>query len=116
MREKDCPIEQKYGPRIQQGVRGEKFDGGKPLAGLLYADCTVALGQIVDVLTFGANKYEPKGWREVPEANRRYTDALHRHLAAHYSGDVCDDESGLTHLAHAATNIIFLLELEKEKD
>lgn len=97
-------------------MTGEKYDGGKPLMGLLYSDCNQALMSIVKVLTFGANKYEPRGWDAVPNAEERYTDALYRHLSAHHRGDIVDEESGLTHLSHAACNIIFLLELEKEKE
>ncbi len=93
---------------------GHKYDGGKPLMGLLYVDCNSALMDIVNVLTFGAHKYEPRGWKTVENAKERYMDALYRHLAAHHRGELVDAESNLTHLAHAACNLIFLLELEKE--
>jgi hypothetical protein len=51
----------------------------------------------------------------VPEAPRRYTAALLRHLAAREQGEVCDPESGLLHAAHMACNAMFILELELER-
>jgi len=37
---------------------------------------------------------------------------MYRHLNSHHAGEYFDQESGLTHLAHAACNLIFLMELE----
>ncbi len=44
----------------------------------------------------------------------RVLDAALRHLVAYNSGERIDGESGLSHLAHVATNICFLIEYEKE--
>lgn len=95
-------------------TRGDttKFDAGKPMWDLL--DLKV-IERIVEVLTYGAGKYEPNGWRSVPDAKKRYHAALMRHLAAYQSGDYFDNETGLTHLAHAACNIYFLLAFEQEE-
>lgn len=63
--------------------------------------------QVVEVLTFGANKYRDNGWMSVE--THRYQAALMRHFAAYMRGESVDPESGLSHLAHAATNAIFLM-------
>ncbi len=41
---------------------------------------TRAVASIVDVLTFGARKYAPHAWRNVPEGQRRYLAAAYRPL------------------------------------
>jgi len=86
---------------------GRKFDGGKLQYGLLPP---FALKEIVEILTFGAEKYEPDNWKKVPDAKRRYFDAAQRHLWAWKSGEQNDQETGKNHLAHAMCCIMFLLE------
>jgi hypothetical protein len=86
---------------------GRKFDGGKPQYGLLPP---LALRATVDVLTFGAEKYEPDNWKHVPDSKRRYFDAMQRHLWAYKEGEVIDPESGMHHLAHAMCCLMFLYE------
>jgi len=84
-----------------------KFDTGKLRYGLIPPEATKALAE---VLTYGAKKYKPNNWREVDDATR-YIDALYRHLEAWRSGEEVDEESGLPHLAHALTNVSFLIAL-----
>ncbi len=48
---------------------GRKFDGGKLQYGLLPP---LALKATVEILTFGAEKYEPDNWKYVPDSKRRY--------------------------------------------
>ena len=84
-----------------------KFDGGKLQYGLIPP---LALKEMVKVLTFGAEKYEPNNWKNVPESKRRYFDALQRHLWAYKEGEKLDPESGIHHLAHAACCLFFLYE------
>lgn len=86
---------------------GRKFDGGKPRYGLLPP---IALKETAKVLTFGAEKYEADNWQKVPDAKRRYFDAMQRHLWDWQAGEVNDPDSGLHHLAHALCNCMFLLE------
>ena len=86
---------------------GRKFDGGKLQYGLLPPE---ALKATVEILTFGAQKYEPGNWKKVPDAKRRYFDAMMRHLWAWHSGEQNDDESGKNHLAHAMCCLMFLYE------
>ena len=85
---------------------GRKFDSGKPQYGLLPPN---ALKAIVEILTFGAEKYEPNNWKRVPDAQRRYFDAAMRHLWAWKDGEQNDPESGKNHLAHAGACIFFML-------
>ena len=66
---------------------------------------------VAQVLTFGAEKYEPNNWKKVDNPER-YVAALYRHLEAWREGEETDYESGLSHLAHAATNLAFLIELD----
>lgn len=103
---------------LSASTPGAKLDAGKMRAGLLldFSRALVAVGQ---VCTFGAGKYTPGGWLQVPEAQRRYTDALLRHLLAEGQGEVTDPESDLLHAAHAAWNALARLELalrEAERD
>ena len=67
------------------------------------------LMQIAKVLTNGAEKYEANSWRD-PEDAQPHTAAAMRHFEAWRRGEKLDDESGLPHLAHAITNLIFLYE------
>lgn len=79
---------------------------------------TKALGLIQDVIDYGAKKYAPNNWRNANGCDDldRYYSACLRHLFAFRDGDPTDIESGLSHLAHAACNIIFLLELTNEQE
>jgi hypothetical protein len=73
-------------------------------------DLGKALKAVTAVLNYGAEKYEPRGWKTVDP--RRYQSALLRHYNDHYvMGERTDNESGLLHLAHNATNALFLLQL-----
>jgi hypothetical protein len=86
---------------------GRKFDGGKPRYGLLPP---LAMKATAEVLTFGAEKYEPDNWKHVPESKTRYFDALERHVWAWKMGEQTDPESGMHHLAHALCCLMFLYE------
>ena len=92
--------------------QGIKHDAGKIRPSLIPVEC---IEEIARVLTYGAEKYAPDNWKQVsPE---RYHDALWRHYIAWQKGEKVDAESGLSHAAHFATNAIFLLwfEIQKEK-
>jgi hypothetical protein len=86
---------------------GRKFDGGKLQYGLLPP---LALKATVEILTFGAEKYEPDNWKFVPDSKRRYFDAMQRHLWAWKEGEQNDPETGENHLAHAMCCLMFLYE------
>jgi hypothetical protein len=86
-----------------------KFDGGKLPLHLL---STEAMNQTAAVLAFGAQKYAEHNWRNGFAWSRPLSAAM-RHITAFNAGEDTDPESGLSHLAHAACCIMFLLEFEK---
>jgi hypothetical protein len=75
---------------------------------------TTALEEIAAVLQFGAEKYESHNWRKGFVWSRPLSAAL-RHILAFNNGEDRDPESNLSHLAHAACCIMFLLEFEKTR-
>ncbi len=91
---------------------GAKLDAGKNQVGLMFESFAHALEQVARVSTYGAQKYSRMGWIEVPNGQERYFDALGRHLLKYAAGEKIDGESGLPHLAHAAWNVLAVLELE----
>lgn len=73
--------------------------------------------EIQKVLDFGAKKYASWNWTEGGGFKwTRVFASLMRHLLAWVRGEDTDPESGLSHLAHAGCNILFLLYYTKNKD
>ena len=93
-------------------TEGRKFDSDKPEYGLIPPH---TLEELATVLTVGAKKYARENWKYVPEAERRYFDALQRHLWAWKRGERFDLESGRHHLGHAAACLFFLCEHDMGK-
>ena len=91
---------------------GRKNDQGKNRLDLIEPEFIEGVGE---VLTFGAEKYEPNNWQKVEDPEDRYYAAALRHLMAWRKGEATDEESGLSHLKHAATNLMFLLHFEEEE-
>lgn len=91
------------------GGSAMKFDDNKLPVNLL---STEALLQTAAVLKFGADKYHAHNWRDGFAWSRPLAAAM-RHIMAYNDGEDKDPESGLSHLAHAACCIMFLLEFEK---
>lgn len=85
---------------------GRKYDSNKPRYSLLP---TGTVNQVVQVLEYGAVKYEPENWQHVPSARTRYYDAAMRHIDDWWNGSEIDEESSLPHLAHAICCLLFLL-------
>lgn len=103
---------------MQEKGKGLRFNEGKPRLGLLPP---FAMREIARVFTYGANKYtvkNPDGSIKVRGDNNwkngmpwsTVIDSMERHINSFKEGADFDSESGLYHLAHAATNAIFLLE------
>lgn len=92
---------------------GRKYDSNKPRYGLLK---TQSLEKVVEVLTYGANKYSVDNWKYVPDLHNRYFDAAQRHIWAYRSGEINDPESGLPHLAHAMCSLMFILQTDLEEE
>lgn len=95
-------------------VAGAKLDAGKIQAALMTSGFSLALTEVAKVTTFGANKYTPNGWLSVPNGQQRYADAHMRHILSS-THQPNDPDSGISHLAHAAWNILAMLELELRK-
>lgn len=68
---------------------------------------------IVKVFHYGAKKYAPGSWKDIPNGFERYRAALMRHLMAYMKHERIDPESGLKHLAQVAWNAIALLYYDK---
>lgn len=68
---------------------------------------------IVKVFHYGAKKYAPDSWKNVPDGFERYRAALMRHMMAYLKGERIDPESGLQHLAQVAWNGIAMLYYDK---
>ena len=69
---------------------------------------------IAEVRMYGTNKYNsPNNW--VIIEMQRYVDALLRHLIAFIEdNNSVDEESGIPHYKHAATNMAFICEMMRE--
>ena len=96
---------------------GQKDDQGKQAWDRLPIEL---IEEVVRVLTYGAEKYpddspQNPNWKRVPDAINKYYAAALRHIVEHRKGNAIDNESGLYHLAHAISNLIFLLHFEKLK-
>ena len=101
------PEVEKGGIIMDQSIKKDK---GKPRCDLVPPEWTLAMAE---VLTFGVEKgYREESWREVEV--KRYIASTLRHFYAFQLGEDRDPESGLPHLAHALTNIGFLLTLTKK--
>ena len=98
--------------KLSEDVKGRKDDAGKLRYDLLPWE---VLEQVVKVLTFGANKYADNNWKFVPDAKARYEAVMLRHFSAYKQGEYNDKESGLPHLSHAITCLIFKLYLELDE-
>jgi len=92
-------------PDLRHGhVEGTKDDAGKVRMDLLSGE---AITGTAEVLTAGAAKYGERNW-ECGIAFSRVFAALQRHLWAWHQGEEIDPEDGLSHLDHAACNVMFL--------
>lgn len=87
-------------------MEGKKFDSDKPEYGLIPP---FALLEIAKIVSFGAKKYAPNNWQKV-KPKIRYFNAAMRHAWAWLAGEKYDPETGYHHMAHAAINLMFLVE------
>jgi len=87
----------------------KKFDQDKPRTELIPPS---AILEVAKVLAFGAKKYSDDNWKKC-ENNKRYLGAALRHIFQYESGEMIDNETGLSHLSHAVASLLFALELDK---
>lgn len=87
-----------------------KADAGKPI---LTSVPPQIIYEIEQVRAYGTVKYgDVDNWKNV--SIERYWEAVLRHtLAAWNDVEAVDEESGLKHIAHAACNLAFIMELMK---
>lgn len=91
-----------------QFVEGLKFDADKARYDLIPPEIEEAIAK---VLTFGAVKYGERNWELGMKWGRPYA-ALRRHMAAWWSGEDHDPETGMPHTWHAACCIAFIVAFE----
>ena len=87
-----------------------KADAGKPQLTLVPREIIWAIAR---VRMYGNKKYgDPENWRQVEP--QRYRDAMMRHMLKYLENpNAVDEDSGLPHLWHLATNCAFLCEMEQ---
>lgn len=68
-----------------------------------------ALEEIGKIFAFGAQKYSRNNWRRGLSWNE-LVDSCLRHISAFQQGQDVDPESKQLHIAHAATNLLMLIE------
>lgn len=85
---------------------GKKYDNGKVQWDLVPE---LAWEEVAKVMTHGASKYEAHNWRKGMRWGRLIA-ATMRHMTEFRRGREIDPETGLHHLAHAATNLCMLME------
>lgn len=91
-----------------------KSDTGKPPISLVP---TQIIWEIAKVRDYGVNVKYPEtgrdGWKQI--SIDRIRDAMLRHCLKYIEDPQgVDEESGLSHLSHLATNVAFLCEMEKK--
>lgn len=64
---------------------------------------------VVEILDFGATKYDLHNWKKAGSWHKCADSAI-RHFMKWRAGEEIDQESGLPHLAHYACNLCFLYE------
>jgi hypothetical protein len=89
-----------------------KEDTQKPNVSLLPVTPLITAAKC---LTFGAKKYGQNNWKKDLHnvAYSRTYSSIQRHLMAYWDGVDFDEETGLSHLAHAMSQIMILLEQTK---
>lgn len=93
-------------------IEGKKYDRNKERMDLVP---WTSVREMAKVLTFGADKYGDHNWRQGIEHSRLYA-ATMRHLTSYWLGESIDPESGLSHLAHAMTNLAMMTESPEYDD
>lgn len=81
-----------------------KYDSGKPDLSMIPYEF---LEEVALVLMHGEKTYGRDNWTIGSNWNRAFS-AAGRHMFKWWAGEDRDPESGLSHLAHAACNLMFL--------
>jgi hypothetical protein len=87
--------------------RSLRHNTGKPDYSLIPM---AALAEVAKVLEYGASKYERGNWLKPTSWEVSFA-CLQRHMSAWQAGEDNDHESGRSHIAHAACNLIQMLHM-----
>jgi len=87
---------------------GLRYDEGKWRVDLVPPEAIIA---VAEVLRVGAQKYAERNWEKSMPWQKCYACAI-RHLLKWQMGFNLDEESRLSHLWHALTNLVFLVTYE----
>jgi hypothetical protein len=93
-------------PTIQDLDKQEKaarYNAGKPKWSLVHFESLVPM---IRVLEYGCIKYAPFNWQK-PMDLMEILESMQRHLAALFDGEICDKESGVSHMGHIQCNAMF---------
>ena len=85
---------------------GIKFDKDKRRLAEMILDFAPEIKEVCKIWEFGANKYGKSNWKQLEDAEIRYTNALLRHMVAEETEGAYDEESKLLHAAHVAWNAL----------
>lgn len=85
------------------------YGRAKPSLGLVPGTFMVETAKVFEL---GATKYGPFNWRKDPVEAETYMNAALRHLFSWFDGEDWDQESGASHLAHAAACLAILIDAE----
>lgn len=102
----------------KQEVKSEgiKFDSDKLQWWYLW-QFLPELEQVAYVLQYGDKKYpaeDGSNWKRLDSLERRASSAAMRHLSAYLQNDKQDNETNKSHLAHAITNLLFLMHKDRQ--
>jgi hypothetical protein len=80
-----------------------RYNEGKTKWSLVHFGSLIPM---VQVLTFGALKYEPHNWKKTINRDELLESAM-RHLTALVDGEENDPESKISHAGHVMCNMLF---------
>lgn len=99
-------------PDDNMAVGGVKKDNGKLRWSLLPWD---AVEKVVEVLEFGAKKYDDRNWEKGMDWSRLFDADIRHKVDWWQKGEHTASDSKISHLAHAACNSLFALAYELRK-
>jgi hypothetical protein len=106
----DPAMDEAYGDSLNIPKKALRYDTGKPRMDLLPARPLLEIGAVAE---WGARvKYPERNIEQGIEWGSLYA-PLQRHLLAWWAGEDVNEESGMSHLAHAGFWILFLMEYEQ---
>lgn len=86
------------------GDAAKRFNKGKSRWSLVDFDAFVPM---VQVLEFGAEKYDAHNWKRGLNTTG-ICESMLRHIFAYMAGEDIDPESGISHIGHIQCNAMFL--------